>query len=69
MSQDKSDCGCRGAGPLLSDFLRRMGPTENVSQHFRAARIEVLKGLRAVLDEQIESMAAQPKQGTKIHVE
>jgi hypothetical protein len=69
MSQERYDCGCRGAGPMVSEFLRRMGPSENVTQHFKAARLEVLKGLRAILDEQIAGMAEAPKQGTKIPVE
>ena len=53
----------------MSDFLRRMGPSENVTQHFKAARLEVLKGLRAILDERIAGMAEPPKHGTKIPVE
>ncbi len=63
------DCGCRGAGPLLTAFLRRLGPSETVSQHFQAAHLEVLKGLRALLDEQIAARSAPPRQGTKISVE
>lgn len=63
------DCGCRGAGPLLTAFLRRLAPSEAVSQHFQAAHLEVLKGLRALLDEQIAASSEPPRQGTKISVE
>ncbi len=34
-TQTPCDCGCRGAGPLLTAFLRRLAPSEAVSQHFR----------------------------------
>jgi hypothetical protein len=63
-------CGCQGTGPILTDFIRKMGPSDDVKQHFRNARVEILKGLRAMLDEKIEclSRAAQAK-GSKIVVE
>jgi hypothetical protein len=69
MNNGKCDCGCMGVGPLVSEFVRKMGPSEDVSQHFRAARLEILKGLRAMLDEQIASAQEPPKHGTKISVE
>jgi hypothetical protein len=68
-TQTPCDCGCRGAGPLLTAFLRRLAPSEAVSQHFQAAHLEVLKGLRALLDEQIAARSEPPRQGTKISVE
>jgi len=58
-----------GAGPLVTEFVKKMGPSDEVSQHFKAARLEILKGLRAMLDEQIAGLAEPPKQGTKISVE
>ena len=67
--QTPCDCGCRGTGPLLTAFLRRLGPSEDVSQHFRTAQLEVLKGLRALLDEQIAARSEPPRHGTKIPVE
>jgi len=65
------DCGCMGAGPMLTQFLRTLGPSDTVSQHFKNAQLEVMKGLRALLDEQIatRSAAASPSHGTKITVE
>ncbi len=68
-TQTSRDCGCRGAGPALTDFLRRFGPSETVSHHFHTAHLEVLKGLRALLDEQIAAKSARPSQGTRITVE
>lgn len=69
MSENKCNCGCMGVGPIVTEFARKLGPSEEVSQHFRAARLEILKGLRAMLDEQIAGMAEPPKHGTKFSVE
>lgn len=68
-TQTPCDCGCRGAGPLLTAFLRRLAPSDAVSQHFQAAQLEVLKGLRVLLDEQIAAKSEPPREGTKIAVE
>lgn len=69
MSEKNCNCGCMGVGPIVTEFARKLGPSEEVSQHFRAARLEILKGLRAMLDEQINGMADPPKHGTKFSVE
>jgi hypothetical protein len=63
-------CGCKGAGPVLSEMLRKILPDENVRVHFRNARIEVLKGIRTLIDQRIEHLSQhqQPK-GSKIVVE
>ena len=50
-----------GVGPIVTEFAKKLGPSEEVSQHFRAARLEILKGLRAMLDEQIAGMAETPR--------
>lgn len=65
----RCDCGCMGAGPMLTEVLRRFGPSDTVSQHFKSAQIEVLKGLRAFIDEQITARTQGPEQGTRIPVE
>ena len=52
-------------GPLLHSF----GGSEKVTSHFRASRLEFLKGLRAMLDERIEHMAQPPRKGTRVEVE
>lgn len=69
MSETRCNCGCMGVGPMVTEFAKKLGPSEEVSQHFRAARLEILKGLRAMLDEQITGMNEAPKQGTKFTVE
>ncbi len=62
-------CLCHGAGPLLSDFLRRMGPPEGAKRHFEAARLEFLKGVRSMLDARIEDLTRAEPKGTKVNVE
>jgi hypothetical protein len=62
-------CLCQGAGPVLSDLLRRLGPPEGARQHFETARLEMLKGIRAVLDARIEQVSKRSRKGEKIEVE
>ncbi|MFN7981347.1 MAG: hypothetical protein U0Q11_05775 [Vicinamibacterales bacterium] len=72
-SKPGCDCGCMGAGPLISQFLRNLGPSSEVSQHFKNAHLEVMKGLRTYLDEQIKahsaSASSSASHGTRITVE
>jgi len=65
----RGGCFCMGIGPELSEMLRRVGPSESVRQHFRNARIEVLKGIRALIDERIEGLSRSQEKGTKVAVE
>ncbi len=62
-------CVCQGLGPALTDFLRRMGPPTEARRHFDSARVEFLKGLRAILDARIEQVAGARAKGEKIKVE
>jgi hypothetical protein len=62
-------CLCRGAGPVFSELLRRLGPPEQARRHFETARIEMLKGLRAILDARIEQVSKSSRKGQKIEVE
>jgi hypothetical protein len=65
-------CLCQGAGPVLTEFIRQIGPPDEARRHFETARLEFLKGLRALLDSRIErcSMRAAGKpKGAKIDVE
>ena len=62
-------CLCQGAGPLWSDWLRRLGPPEPARRHFDAARLEFLKGLRALLDARIAQVSKRGAKGEKINVE
>jgi len=59
---------CEVAGPQLEALFDRCwpGPTQ---QHFRNARIEVLKGIRSILDARIERLSQHTPKGTKVMVE
>jgi hypothetical protein len=59
---------CEVAGPQIEAFFDRCwpGPTQ---EHFRNARIEVLKGIRSMLDARIERLSQRTAKGTKVTVE
>ncbi len=58
MSNEKPrcDCGCMGAGPAITGILGHFGPSA-ARDHFKAARIEFLKGVRAVIDSRIDHLS------------
>lgn len=72
MSNEKTrcDCGCMGVGPAITDILGRMGPAA-ARDHFQAARIEFLKGVRAVIDARIDHLSRKQSDpvGSSIPVE
>jgi len=63
------DCLCQGAGPALSELVRRVGPPEQARHHFEAAKVEFLKGIRALIDARIEKASKANSKGEKINVE
>ena len=82
MTEGQRPCACsqiaedlRRVGDDVQRLLRRMGPSEEASGHFRSARIEFLKGLRQLLDDRIDDLASKPApgsggaQGAKVTVE
>ena len=62
-------CICAGTGPTFTRMIEAIAPAE-ATEHFRAARIEMLKGIRALIDHRIEALS-QPleRKGTKVTVE
>jgi hypothetical protein len=58
-----------GAGPELSQLLKKLGPGEAAESHFRSARVEFLKGLRAMIDRKIEDLSKTGTKGQKVSVE
>jgi hypothetical protein len=64
------ECVCGGAGPVLTEFLKRMGPPEGAKRHFDQARVEFLKGVRALIDARIDSLTPKEEsRGAKVTVE
>ncbi|HXJ40378.1 MAG TPA: hypothetical protein VNH18_13945 [Bryobacteraceae bacterium] len=61
-------CMCGSTGPTLTRLIESLMPSGEACAHFRQAQVELLKGLRAVLDQCIDS-ASKPTHGTKLNVE
>jgi hypothetical protein len=55
--------------PNFSDLLDKMKPPPAAGEHFRNARIEILKGIRELLDHRIESLSQKQTKGTKLNVD
>ncbi len=53
----------------LKNILRAFEPAPEVTQHFRNARIEVLKGMRQIIDNRIAHLSRHAEQGRNITVE
>ena len=64
----EAECFCMGFGPELARMLQSWG-TDSARGHFRSARIEALRGLRALIDQRIETLSKRPRRGTTIEVE
>jgi len=56
-------------GRDVDNFVRSCVPSEEVSQHFTNARVELLKGLRAMIDARIDRLSADRRKGVSIPVE
>jgi hypothetical protein len=53
----------------VSEFLKRLGPPPEARRHFETARVEFLKGIRALIDARIAHFAKPSAKGEKITVE
>jgi hypothetical protein len=60
-------CPCHDLGEHLAALLGVRSP--GAKQHLRNARIEMLKALRAVIDDRIEHLSRRGSKGTKIAVD
>ncbi|HWW86464.1 MAG TPA: hypothetical protein VNZ26_22880 [Vicinamibacterales bacterium] len=56
-------------GAEIDHLLRSVIPPDDVCEHFTNARVEVLKGIRAIIDARITSLSSQEKKGVSIKVE
>jgi len=64
------ECFCMGAGPEMFAMFKKLGP-DSARRHFRNARIEMLKGMRELINKRIDDLASEApeKKGTKVAVE
>jgi hypothetical protein len=66
-TQSAESCPCRELGEHIALLLGVRSPTAR--QHLRNARIEMLKALRAVIDDRIEHLSRARPKGTRIAVD
>lgn len=59
---------CTVAGPQIEALLEHCWP-ESTQAHFRTARLEVLKGIRSLLDARIDRLSQHGQKGTRVSVE
>jgi hypothetical protein len=59
---------CTIVGPQLEAMMDHIWP-EDTREHFRNARVEVLKGMRGLLDARIERLSKHDQKGTRVTVE
>ena len=59
---------CTVAAPQIEAMFSHCWP-EETQEHFRNARIEMLKGIRTLVDHRIERLSRQAPKGAKITVE
>jgi hypothetical protein len=60
---------CERIGAGLASVVAALTPPEDVLAHFRAARVELLKGLRAAIDARIERLEQRHRTGTSVTIE
>lgn len=65
----QAQCPCAGVSAALGEIFKKFGPPEAAKQHFTQARVEVLKGLRALIDQRIQDLSGAETRGTKFSVE
>ena len=53
----------------IANMMRNLGPSKSVVEHFRNARVEVLKGIRQMIDERISRAERSGQKGTSFGVE
>ena len=59
---------CTIAGPQIEAMISHCWP-EETQEHFRQARLEMLKGIRSMLDARIDRLSQHAQKGTKVTVE
>jgi hypothetical protein len=59
---------CAVAAPQVEAFLDHVWP-KDTREHFHNARIEMLKGMRSMLDARIDRLSRHEQKGSKVTVE
>ncbi len=66
--QVNGQCFCCGAGPQLTAMAKTVLPQDAI-EHFKAAHVEFLKGIRHLIDARIQKMTAPKTHGSSIPVD
>jgi hypothetical protein len=67
--QTTERCACMDARQAARRLMKMFETPAGAKQHFRQARIEMLKGVRELLDHRIQQLSQEPHKGTRITVE
>ncbi len=63
--QEQHHCICDD----IARFMRKLGPSDPAVEHFRNARVEMLKGIRQIIDDRIAHAQRTGQKGTRFEVE
>jgi len=66
--QRTEGCFCHGAGPQFSRMFRTCW-SETTREHFRTSRVEFWKGVRSLVDQQIERLSRTQQKGSTVPVD
>ncbi len=64
----EGQCFCCGAGPQVTAMAKSVLPSDAL-EHFKAAHVEFLKGIRHLIDARIQKMSSQKTHGASIPVD
>jgi hypothetical protein len=64
-----STCFFCEATDAVKKFLDEIGPSEEAKSHFRQSRVELLKGIRRIIDDRIDRVGKTEHKGTHVVVE
>ena len=62
-------CICEDLSAAISEIFRKFGPPQAAREHFTQARMEVLKGIRVIIDQRIQDLSHAQARGSKVTVE
>ena len=67
--QANAECFCGDVRRVFDEIANAFAPPENVRQHFREARIQVLMGIREMITNRIDHLNRPAAKGTSVPVD
>ena len=76
-TQEKADFRAQNQAAWLCNWLREgadklsetLSPPEGAAKHFREARLEILRGIRELVDYRIQDLSKDKTKGSRVVVE